>query len=364
MELTNFASIVLYLAVFLAAGFLAYVGERTKKKTPIILAILLPTLLAGLRYSTGTDSMAYRTFYHEVGSETFGESIFRIEEGSMEPFMVFAALIGNAFGFGANFIFLIFALITVVFLYLTVRKISHKSAWLYFSMLLLIVFPESFNIMRQLAAVSVQAFALSYIYDKQKNNNKINLSLVLGLSAFAVILHYSSILLLPVLFLPLVIKKIRGRSLYSVLAACAVSFACAFPAIIAFVIEIGILSNKHLSTILGYGGELINVKFIASIILTAIFLVNYLRRGLPRDKFMCFLMLVGAVYTSIGFYSGYVGRIGNFFWIFIIIAMTDLIGQLAVKKYPRIIISLLIGVFYLVVYFGLLGFDAVVPYVI
>ena len=113
---------------------------------------------------------------------------------------------------------------------------------------------------------------------------------------------------------------------------------------------------------MGTGGEIINIKFVASVILSIIYLVNFLRRALPRDKFLCFLMLVGAVYTSVGFYSGYVGRIGNFFWIFIIIAMTDLVGQLSIKKYPRIIISLLIGVFYLVFYYGVLGFNAVVPY--
>ena len=73
-------------------------------------------------------------------------------------------------------------------------------------------------------------------------------------------------------------------------------------------------------------------------------------------------MLVGTVYSAVGFYSGYVGRMANFFWVFIIIAAVDLIGQLSDKKYSRIVISLALGILYLVIYYAVLGFDVVLPY--
>lgn len=362
MELDVFSSVVLYLAVFLVAGLLAYVGEKKKKVTPILIALLFPILLAGFRYTAGTDSLTYRNFYNDIGSESFETSMARINDGTMEPFIVYLSRIGNALHFDASFIFIVFAAITVVFFYLTARTISRKNAWLYFTLLLLIVFPESFNIMRQLAAIAVQAFALSYIYDRRRNQKKPKLLLVLLLAGFSMTLHYSSVLLLPVLFLPVVMQHVRSRSLYLVLSICAIACACAFPVLLTTATSIGLLSQKHIATFMETPGSLINIKFFAALILTIVYAVNYRRNGLRRDKFLCFLMLVGTVYSAVGFYSGYVGRMANFFWVFIIIAMVDLLGQLSEKKYSRVTISISLGVLYFILYFAILGLGEIIPY--
>ena len=362
MELDVFSSVALYLAVFLAAGTLAYIGEKKKHATLIILALLLPAILAGMRYSTGTDSMTYRAFYNDIGSEPFEASMSRVNNGSMEPFIVFLSRIGNALHLDAAFIFIIFAIITTLFLYLTARTISRKSAWLYYGMLLIIVFPESFNIMRQLAAVAVQAYALSYIYERRRNLLKPNLLLVIALAVFSLTLHYSSLLILPVLLLPAAIRYIHGKSLYLVLAVSAIACVCAFPAMLSFVVECGLLSPKHYATLMEMPGSIINVKFFAAAILTVVYAINYRRSRLRRDKFLSFLMLIGAVYSAIGFYSGYVGRMSNFFWVFIVIAGVDLLGQLSEKKYSRVILSIVLGVLYFVGYYAVLGLGEIIPY--
>ncbi|MBR3378522.1 EpsG family protein [Candidatus Saccharibacteria bacterium] len=362
MELGFFTSIALYLSVFLASGFLMYVGEKKKRYSLIILSLLLPALLAGLRLNTGTDSVTYRTFYLDLTSEGFDVSMSRIKDGTMEPFIVFLSRFSGFLHLGVNFVFFVFALITVVFLYLATRKFSKKHSWLYYLVLLLVAFPDSFNIMRQLAAVAVQAFTLGYIYNNQNEGKKTNLLLVLVLIFSSTMLHYSSALLIPMLFLPFLIKHIRGRSLYCVLSITAIACVCIFPSILSFVSSIGLLSLKHISTLMGTPGSIINIKFAACLALTVIYLINYLRSNSRRDKFFCFLMLSGVLYSAVGFYSGYVGRLANFFWIFIVFAAVDLLGQLTNKKYSRIIISVLLGVLYFVVYYGILGFDAVIPY--
>lgn len=362
MELGYFTSIALYLSVFLASGFLMYVGEKKKRYSLIILSLLLPALLAGLRLNTGTDSATYRTFYLDLTSEGFDASISRIKDGTMEPFIVLLSRFGGLLHLSVNFVFFVFALITVLFLYLTTRKFSKNNSWLYFLILLLVAFPDSFNIMRQLAAVAVQAFALGYIYSKQREGRKINLFIVLILIFSSVMLHYSSALLVPILLLPFLMKHIRGRSLYCVLSITAVACVCIFPSILSFVSSIGLLSPKHISTLMGTPGSVVNIKFISCLTLTIIYAINYLRSKSQRDKFLCFLTLFGTLYSAVGFYSGYVGRLANFFWIFIIIALVDLLGQLTDKKYSRIIISVLLGVLYFVVYYGILGFDAIIPY--
>lgn len=362
MELNAFASVALYLAVFLLAGALAYLGEKKKRVSLIALALILPAILAGVRFNTGTDSMTYRAFYADIGAEDFSASMSRVNNGSMEPFIVFLSRIGNALHLNVCFIFIVFAIITTLFFYLTARTISRKSAWLYYGMLLVIVFPESFNIMRQLAAVAVQAYTLSHIYDRRRNALRPNWLLVILMSAFSLSLHYSSILILPVLLLPLAIRYIRGKSLYLVLAVLAIACVCAFPAMLSFVMEIGLLSPKHYATFMETPGSLINIKFFAAAILTVIYAINYRRSKLRRDKFLSFLMLIGTVYSAIGFYSGYVGRMSNFFWVFIVIAGVDLLGQLSEKKYSRVILSIMLGVLYFVGYYAVLGLGEIIPY--
>ena len=114
MELNVFASVVLYIAVFLLSAYLARVGQTKKIRTLQIVAVLLPILLAGLRLHAGTDTDTYRTFYSKVGNESFAASMSRIGAGTMEPIIIFLARIGNFLHLDASFVFLIFSAITIL----------------------------------------------------------------------------------------------------------------------------------------------------------------------------------------------------------------------------------------------------------
>ena len=214
MELTVFASVVLYIAVFLLAAYCARAGQIKKNRTLQIVAVALPILLAGLRLHTGTDTDTYRAFYSHVGNENFAASMSRVTTGAMEPLIVLLARLGNLLHLNASFVFVVFAAITVIALYFTTRNLSKEHAWLYYGMLLFLCFPESMNIMRQIAAVSVQALALSYIIKRAHENKPIHIVNVILLAVLAILLHYSSILLIPALFLPFFVKHVRGRTLY------------------------------------------------------------------------------------------------------------------------------------------------------
>ncbi len=362
MEFDIFASTILYVAVFLLSTCCAYIGQKKNYKFLIILAIIIPTLFAGFRLHSGTDTDTYRTFYNQVGAESFAASMSRIGSGTMEPIIVFLARIGNALHLNASFIFLIFAAITLVFLYLTTRNLSREHAWLYYGMLLFFVFPESFNIMRQLAAISIQAFALSHIIKNTHEGKRINYVGVIFLALLSVGFHYSSLLLLPALCLPFFIKHIRGRTLFVITSIIALICLFAFPQLIRLIGQFGLLPQKHLDTLLATEGSLINVKFYASVILAGVFFANFFRRRDKKDKEYGFLMMLGMIYSAIGFYSGYIGRLSNFFWVFIIIAIVNLINQLFKQERDKMLMNALIAVVYFVLYFVILGFDAIMPY--
>lgn len=362
MELTLFASVVLYIAVFLLAAYCARAGQIKKNRTLQIIAVALPILLAGLRLHAGTDTDTYRAFYSHIGNESFAASMSRVTSGAMEPLIVLLARLGNAFHLNASFVFVVFAAITVIALYFTTRNLSKEHAWLYYGMLLFLCFPESLNIMRQIAAVSVQALALSYIIKRTHENKPVHVLNVILLALLAIFLHYSSILLIPALLLPFFVKHIRGRTLF-VLMAIAVSICLfAFPQVLAIIAEFGLLPQKHLDTFLATPGSLINVKFFAATLLTAVFFTNFFRRRDKKDKEYGFLMMLGMIYSGIGFYSGYIGRMSTFFWVFIIIGMVNLVNQLFKQERDKLLVNCLIAVSYFVLYFAVLGFDEILPY--
>ncbi len=363
MSLSDFSSVVLYLAVFSAAIACAYIGQKKNSKTFYALAILLPAILVGFRGLAGTDTEAYRNFYSEISSESIGESLERIANGGMEPFAVLISLIGNALRLPASFMLLTFALITAAFFYATARLFNREKAWLFYGVILFIVFPEGMNMMRQLAAVSVQAFALMYVIRTQQANKKTRWLLVLVLALLSISLHYSSLLLLPAFILPVIVKHTaHEKSLALIMFIFVAICLFAFPSLLNFIAGAGILPEKHYNTFLDSGGSIININFFCSTILTAILFANYHRRGNPDDKSFSFLMLAGAIYSAVGFYSGYFGRLSTLFWVFIVIIASDLLCQLFEKNGHRFVACAAVAISYFLLYYCVIGFNAIMPY--
>jgi len=362
MQLNEVASVFLYLAVFLASAAFAYLGQKKNRKVFVFLAILLPALLAGFRYDAGTDSLTYRNLYSQIGEESSEMTAWRVKEGGLEPFVVYASALGNFLQLPPSVLFTVFALITTGFLYLTTRTFSRNRAWLFYGMLLLIVFPESLNMMRQLAANSVQAYVLANIFKSQRYNVRVRIIPIILLLAFSVTLHYSALLLLPVFLLPIIIKYVRGRTLTLLLCLFICACVLAFPMLLNFVIGLGILTTRHYETFMEMPGSIVNIKFFAAAILAAIMLANYNRRELKFDKQYSMLLLLGAAYSAVGFYSGYLGRLAMFFWIFIVLVGGEMLCQLFKKDRHRFTICSAAAILYFLVYFCVLGFNAILPY--
>ena len=169
MTLTNSASIVFYLLFFTLLILFSYLGFYKKNKVCVVLAILLPVLVASFRFNVGTDYAAYYEMYNQVSNESYGEVMSRLKTGASEPLiLLLISLCGNVL-FGHWLFFAAFAFITSLFLYLSFNKFDKKKSWLLYSGAMLILFPLSFNAMRQIAAISVITYVLmNIIFDKKK----------------------------------------------------------------------------------------------------------------------------------------------------------------------------------------------------
>ena len=207
MTFDAFTSILLYILIFSLSAVLIRLGAKKGLKTLIIVGLLIVVVFSALRFEAGTDTATYRVFYEQVASSTIQRSLTRLTSGEMEPFIILVATVGGYLGLGAWFMFGVFALITVYFFYKTSQKLDKKNYWVLFGVLLLMVYPNSFNTMRQVAAMSVLSYLLSMIIDSVINNKRVFVTKIVVFSLLAISLHYSSIVLLPVLIVPYVTNR-------------------------------------------------------------------------------------------------------------------------------------------------------------
>lgn len=125
----------------------------------LMFLVITSVLFAGLRGNVGTDSIAYRTYYAEVGSST-GDIVF-------EPTFLILAEIGNFFGFNSQFLILSVAVAQGIFLYLTLIKIKEKDFfYLIYISIFFIYF--TFNIIRVGLAMCILIYAFTLTWDEKK----------------------------------------------------------------------------------------------------------------------------------------------------------------------------------------------------
>ena len=188
--------------------------KRARTNLCIVLGLLIPILLAALRYNVGTDYASY-----------VRQSVFMDEHNFFFGRDAFWNVIANftmAAGNHAIFVLAFYSSITVVFFYLAARKALGKYAWLAWLLFLCILYPVSLNAVRQLAAVSVAFFVSIYVVRGLINGEIVirRLRTWVGYilaGVFAVLLHSTALVAL--LFAPIymtvrLIDRGKNRELY------------------------------------------------------------------------------------------------------------------------------------------------------
>lgn len=342
-----------------------YLSYRTKKRVFILFALALPIILASIRFMVGTDFKAYDAFYSIIQNENSEVTISRLLGFEMEPFIILTSLVGGIFHFGSWFMFFIYSAITVLFAYLTFRLVDRKNSWLLYGAFLFITFLSSFNQMRQAAAIAVLAFLIGYIINNINMHKRTKLIYIILGCIFAVSLHYSSVILLPILPIPFLSTKIKRTILYPLLTISIFASALLLPTILNIIVGIGILPDKQLTTLLSgdYGGSILNFSFYVFFVLFIVMANHY--RSQPKNKkgtIYTTLMGIGTLYASFGFHSGYLGRLADLFWVFAIISIWEIVNDFQDSIYKKALIISLFSIAYFTLVYVILGVDAIIPY--
>jgi transmembrane protein EpsG len=144
-------------------------------------------MVTGFRYKVGTDYKAYENYFNLIKNGHFPR---------VEASFIFISKIGQFLNFNQQFMFLIYAAILYIFIYLGVRYFDPDYKYRHLILLLgtFYLLINGFNTIRQMASVGVLFFSLKYI-----NEKKLKKFLVLVLLAF--FLHKSAVIFVLLYFL-------------------------------------------------------------------------------------------------------------------------------------------------------------------
>lgn len=190
--MSNFASLIFYLISFSVAVSLIGYGIKRGYRAAIGIGLAIPIIISSLRFDVGTDYLSYLQIFNSISDISINEFI-RDYSASYELGVYLIAKFSSLFPYAQNIYFGIFATGTILFTYLGLKRYKLPHVWVILFLYLLILFPMSFNLVRQMLAVSIFFYATSFIqYSKFL---KFTILIVL-----AALFHKSVIVLLPVYF--------------------------------------------------------------------------------------------------------------------------------------------------------------------
>ncbi len=364
MTFNAFTSVIIYFFVFSMSTVLMYIGGKKKLKTLTILSLLIIVIFSAIRFEAGTDTATYRTFYEQVSTSTIERSMVRLMSGEIEPFILLTATVGGLLGLDAWFMFGIFALITIFFFYKTSQKLDKKYYWVLYGALLIMAFPNSLNTMRQMAAMSVLSYLLSNIIDSVIKKQRVHVTKIVLFSLFAISLHYSSVALLPILLVPYIVNRFGYHKAFYIFGFLAIFIVTLYKPALLILTTVRIVSQKHYYTFVDTSGSLLNFNFLICGSLALIGALHYRhhKNANPVNEHMLPIIMTGAAYSAIGFYSGYLGRLADFFWPFAIFMLWQIISETKEPPLTKIATIYAIAVAYFLLAFVILGTNQLIPY--
>lgn len=171
MVFSNVATLTLYLCTFVCSSVLMrfhqklYINNESriwKLYIPLFFSLLIPSIVAGMRYNVGTDYQSYYWLFEL----TRNSSIFQILNTGTEPLFLIIVKISSYILNNQSIYFVIFFL-TIYFVYISIRELVNIN-WGYSMMLwFLIAFSPTLNIMRQMLAASIVLYAIINLYENK-----------------------------------------------------------------------------------------------------------------------------------------------------------------------------------------------------
>ena len=308
-----------YIIIFSLCCFLNAMSKNGERKILVLLSCLLLSLLAGFRdLSVGTDTNGYPELYFaEAKSLHSIHALINLDEGLMEYDKGFLALAWFGLSLSEHIwmYFFLIELVITCFLFLAfirLKKHFNVNIVIFTLVWMLLQYNYSMNAMRQLCALSISFYAISFMLDK-----KWIFSIIWILIAYS--FHSSTLIILvaPAFYIVSHLKdKTKRHGIIIAISIFSILFLVYYSFFLNFGSQIGLYQDVYINRygIDSYYGEghASLSALIVSFIFFAIIFISY-KSNIVDKRILAFHFLVHYVYTMsrfLSYYSAYAYRIG------------------------------------------------------
>lgn len=344
----DFESLVLYLVVT-ALATIAFSMYRQRRKmvrvVGLIMSVLLPTIMAGIRVDVGTDYENYYWTFEHLKTVDFkwiltDATHFRMDRGFLLLSKVFC------FIFDAKVIFAIWSAVILTLIVGTLynyRK-DYDVVLVYYIFLSLYYF-NSFNILRQIIATSIMFFAIQYVF----KNKPVRFFVLIGIAAT---IHFSAVLAIPIWFL----WNHKSNQSVSVTKKWGVLLG-AFLLASLWQRLLPLFTFLHIDSLTKYSGYLsgndhTNMSFLIKLVITIVLfcLQKRLQREDEKINFLILLFAIGMLIDYTGYTSSFVKRGALYYSIgeIILFSRFTLLVEEDSKQITRLIIMITVSAYFIV----------------
>lgn len=350
-------SVFFYLMIFIISSLIFAYGIKRSFKPAIVTGLILPIIISALRFNVGTDYQSYVDIYDNLSGvpiKVYLSGNFNIEIG-FYIIMKIASLFSNSI----NVMFGISSLLTTVFFYFGMKNFRIKNMALSFFLFLTILYPQSFNLVRQYIAIAIAFYAFSFI-----SNNKLLRFMfwILIASAF----HASALLLLPVYLIKNLVNNRKPESYYNLIRIIIllITTLMCIPFLISFISNIDYFNKySNYKDVINNGSNYIfYLKGLVYIVLSLFY--RQINASNPKYLYIYLFATIDFALTSIGFIAPMISRTGLYFSIFplmILSAITCLFKD-RLGIFTSYIMVVLYGSLYFIVIYYLNGYSDIFPY--
>lgn len=313
-----------------------FIKEKKGKIILFLIAIILLTIIGGLRYNTGTDFKSYMNIYMNI-SQTSSIIDF-IKESRLEPGWIIINWLTVYIFNDVQYVFIISTFLICTFGFIAIYKhrndISTPIAIVIF---IATIFFPSFNLIRQYLAISILLLSIKPLINKQRNKFII-------LVLLAMLFHYMSIVF--VFMYWFVNSKREGnqriKNTFTVMSFIILLYFS--PEMISYFTNLQFLEYYNRYELeLEFGIGILLIRLPALFII----MINYkkLKENTNLSK-LILIYVISLIVLNLGNFADFVGRLGRFYEIVEIFLMGAII-KAQKGKYERFFMTGLIIVYYL-----------------
>ena len=357
-QMSDIESFFLYLLVIFISSLLFSFYKYNNKVLRIIgvsLAILIPSILAGMRFNVGTDYVRYYSLFDNIKNFSFlqiltGKHYFKSEIGflMLSKFLSIFFTPKQIFG-------ILYLTMIILFSYTILRDYRRCNLSFIYFLFLIIHFTQSLNLLRQYLSIILVFFSMKYIFecDRKKYiffisvSASIHLSTLCALPMWMLWDHKKSENIskrkFMLIFISILIVVFFWRNIYSLLLP-------------------HFLFLRRYRNYL-YNREANNYTFWLKLAITLAFLYINRKQTDNRSIFFTNLLILSNITQFIGFYVPSVKRISLFYSFHLITMFPDFVNIF--KHQDKMLVELIIAViniFYFFIWSFILKQSHIIPY--